>query len=264
MKIIIKLCLCLLVIVNTGTSVFGQEDIFFINGKIKDSETKEILRFATIEVNTDNDSLYHSLISDSEGEFTFKVSLGAYHIKIHYLGYKVFEIPITIYNEDIFLGNLYLTKNPTEIGEVQITASNYKQEIDREVHIVTKEMKAGTTTVKSLLNKVKGVSYDPIGNNIKVNNDSKVLLLVDGLEKEQEFIKNLNPERVLRIELLKEPGGKYASEGYSSIINIILKNNYSGYDITLDERAIFDLKSKDLEDVLAINNLYSSFLSFIN
>jgi hypothetical protein len=54
-------------------------------------------------------------------------------------------------------------------------------------------------------------------------------------------VKNLAPDRVARIEVIRNPSGRYHTEGYTSVINIVLKKNYKGFDSSLEEEHLYSL-----------------------
>lgn len=54
---------------------------------------------------------------------------------------------------------------------------------------------------------MNGLTYDRYNRAIKVDGDTRVIMLVNGLQKDQEYIKNLNPERIREIEVMRNPGG---------------------------------------------------------
>ncbi|HXC04250.1 MAG TPA: outer membrane beta-barrel protein, partial [Bacteroidia bacterium] len=92
-------------------------------------------------------------------------------------------------------------------------------------------------------------------NTIKVDNNSKVIILVDGLEKDQEYIKNLSPDRLKKIEVIRSPGGRYGLEGYSAVINIILKKDYRGTEVFLSDRTMVKPDAAKPEYIPVQNNV---------
>lgn len=94
---------------------------------------------------------------------------------------------------------------------VSVTANASENRIDRDEQVVTDKMREGAADTKDVLDKVNGVEYDRYSNSIKVDNDSKVLILVDGMEKDQEYIKNLAPERLKKVEVIRKSRGPLCS-----------------------------------------------------
>ncbi|HEY4799339.1 MAG TPA: outer membrane beta-barrel protein, partial [Bacteroidia bacterium] len=84
-------------------------------------------------------------------------------------------------------------------------------------------------------------------------------ILVDGLEKDQEYIKNLSPDRLKKIEIIRDPGGRYALEGYSAVINIILKKDYQGTELFISDRPILDPDAVKRNYIPVQNNSSATF-----
>jgi hypothetical protein len=64
--------------------------------------------------------------------------------------------------------------------------------------------------------------------------------------------------------VITDPSGRYALEGYSAVINIILKDDYKGYEVFLSEKALFDPDANDKKYILPINNASATFNYTIN
>ena len=147
-------------------------------------------------------------------------------------------------NENKYLGILRLKAGEAILGEVMIKGTTKKFTIDKDVQLVTAKMREGSTNTLEVLERMNGLSYDRYNRTIKVDGDTKVIMLVNGLEKNQEYIKNLSPDRIKEVEVMRNPGGRYALDGYSAVINIILKNDYRGTEITALENGLLDLDNK--------------------
>jgi len=145
------------------------------------------------------------------------------------------------------------------LGEVTINGSTKESQIDKDVYLVTSDLKVGASNTKDVLSKVKGVNYDRYNNSIKVDGEENVIILVDGLQKDQEYIKNLAPDRLKKIEVMRDPSGRYALEGYSAVINVILKKDYKGVEVFVENRIIVDTDNENTDYVLPINNFSANF-----
>lgn len=229
-----------------------------ISGQVKDAETKEALEFCSISVFNTKDSLITGSVTDNKGFFTVPLKRGRYHFIINFIGYKTDTIKIIDATENKFLGVIKLNPNIKSLNEVSITTSSHENLIDRDEQIVTDKLRAGASNTKDVLDKLNGVEYDRYNNTIKVDNNDKVIILVDGLEKDQEYIKNLSPERLKKIEVIRSPGGRYGLEGYSAVINIILKKDYQGTEIFLSDRTMLDPDAVKKEYTLVQNGINAS------
>ncbi len=233
-----------------------------VHGKIKDVSTTLPIEFATIAVsNVVNDSLVTSMISDSKGEFMFDITPGQYKISLRCLGYITIEETINVYEQDLYLKPFNMIMDNNALEEVSVIGSSYNEQYDMSIQNITKQFAEGTNNVKDLLSKIRGINVDPLDNSIRVDNKENVLLLVNGIKKDQTYIKNLSPDRISRIEISRNLTGRYISEGYTSVINIILKRNYTGYDLYLEEKGLYSLDKSNGNDIL-FNNLSSIDLTY--
>lgn len=227
-----------------------------VYGKLKDS--KQVVEFATVAIKKVNsNTIVTSLVTDLQGEFVFEVEPGKYKLEFRCMGYSPLIKFIEVIDQDVYLKAYEMNIDNKTIGEVQIIASSYKEEYDKSIQLVTKQLKEGANNVSDLLTKIRGINVDPLDNSIKVNNEANVLLLVDGVKKDQTYVKNLSPDRIRRIEVTRNPTGRYISEGYNAVINIILKKNYNGLDISVEEKGLYSLDNSNGDDFL-FNN-YTAF-----
>jgi len=244
--------ICFFIFIFTHTA--SAQNKVNITGQVKDAQTKEVLEFCTVSVYNTADSLMAGAITDDKGFFDIPVSQGAYRIVFSFMGYKNDTTPTITVMQNTFLGVFKLTADVKMLNEFTVKTSSRENLIDKDIQVVTDKMKEGTSNTKEVLDKIPGVDYDRYSNAIKVDNDSKVIILVDGLEKDQEYIKNLSPDRLKKIEILRDPGGRYALEGYSAVINVVLKKNYQGVELFLSNESMFDTDTKDKKKMLIINN----------
>ena len=246
----------ILLILYSAVTASNQD--FYINGIIKDKVTKKIIPFVTVILKNNKDSICSTIISDSKGEFNISTKKGRFKIIFKYIGYKTLETDVNVSHANIFLGTVFMTPNVEELDAVTITANTYENKIDRDVYTITKNLKAGTASAAELLGKLREVDYDYFDNSIRVNNKTKVLLLIDGLKKSQKYIKNISPDRITRIEVIKDPGGKYTAEGYDAVINLILKKNYTGFEAFTSDRNVTNLSGANGNNPLIYSNIYSN------
>ncbi|MDR2233114.1 MAG: outer membrane beta-barrel protein [Tannerella sp.] len=237
-------------------NTFAQQQV---SGAVKDSITGESIGYATVEVLTPGDSLLIGGITDGDGLFSIPVGANELKIRIRFIGYKTYESPVTVRN----MGTILMAEDATQLSEVTVTASNRVTKIDRDVYVVSRDLKAGTATSRELLGKLNGVVYNPYDQSLSFNGSTNILVLVDGIEQDQNMAKTLPPDRIERVEVIKDPVGKYAADGYTAVFNIILKKDYSGIDINANFNPMMNFinrqgnKSAFLQENSSLNILYT-------
>ncbi|NOZ34124.1 MAG: outer membrane beta-barrel protein [Chlorobi bacterium] len=239
-------------LVISGNNAFAEKDVG-VTGQVKEAKTKKPIEFCTVKVFNLKDSLLTGATTDMNGFFSVPLTRGNYKFVTEYIGYKSDTIKVSIKTGTEFIGIIKLRPDENSIGEVTISGTTSEIETDKDVFLVTSKMKTGTANTKDVLDKIKGVSYDRYNNSIKVDNEDNIIILVNGLQKDQEYIKNLAPDRLKRIEVIRDPSGRYALEGYSAVINVILKNDYKGLEFYSANQMLSDIDNKN-GNYFPINN----------
>ncbi len=226
---------------------------YLVSAKVKDEISSEALVFSTVAV-LKEDSAINFAITDKKGYFEIPVNNGKYKLVIRFIGYKTDTINFSISGNNNYLGNIKLKPTNTELKGAEITASTKNTDINKNEVLVTKKMRTGASSAREVMEKINGVSYDRYKDAIKIDNKSNIVILVNGLEKNQEYIKNIDPERISKIEVIRDPSGRYGIEGYSAILNVILKQNYQGHEAFASSQNIFDTKAQQGKHMLPIQN----------
>ena len=242
-----------IIIILLNSSLLLANPKLEITGQVKDSNTKEALIFCTVSVYDSQDSLIMGAVTNDNGFFNLPLNRNNYKIIISYVGYISDTLNLSV-NEDKFLGIIKLEPNNIEMEGVTVEASTHQQQLDKDVQLVTKHLRTGAANTSDVLDKIKGITYDRYNNSIKVDGEDNIIILVNGLEKDQEYIRNLNPDRLKEIEIIRDPSGRYALEGYSAVINVILKDNYKGSEIFIQNMALIDLDASKPEYIFALYN----------
>ena len=215
-----------------------------ISGQVKDQETKENLLYSKVLILNNKDSIIAGGITDEKGFFKIPVNPGQYKFVITSYGYISDTLSTRMVRDHIFLGVFKLNKNVLNLEEMKVLASSRTENLDKDVQVVTEALKKGATAAKDVLNRIAGISYDDYSGTLKVDSDENIMVLVNGVEKNQEYVQNLDPERLLRVETTRDPGGRYGLEGYTAILNIILKTNYTGTELYMKEIQVVDVNTE--------------------
>jgi len=247
----------ILLFMSGSLTLFAQKHE--LTGQIKDNKTKESLAFCHVMAYNTKDSLISAGISDDKGFFKLILPTNNYKIVFDFVSYQKDTLAIHL-NKDTYIGTIGLQVNENQLNEITVKDYTSKTEIDKESFVVTKSMRINTNTTKTLLAKVNGISYDPINNSIKIDGKSNIIFLVNGMEKNQNYIQNLNPDKIKKIEVTRNPGGRYGLEGFDAIINLILKDDYQGVDIQINPQVIV-VTNNDNKGLWTINRLLNSSVS---
>lgn len=238
----------------SSITLFSSAQNQYISGTIVDSKTKEAMPFCKLTLKQDT-TVSAFAVSDMNGYFELPATYGNYNLSIKFIGYISDSIALEVRSKNIFLGTINLEQNNSTLNTVEVKGNIRDVDIDKNEFIITDEMRAGTSKAIDLLDKVEGISYNKYNKTIKVDNEQNVLLLVNGLQKSESFIKNINPKQIAKVEVIRDPSGQYGLEGYTSVINIKLKKNYVGQELMVSTETIFDPKTKITENLVPISGL---------
>lgn len=240
MKASINVIILFSVFLFSSFQVFAQETVE-ISGQVKDEKTKENLPYCKVIALDDNDSIIRGGITDEKGFFKLPLAPGQYTLVIRFYGYENDTVQTGSFQEDTFLGVFKLKQSAINIEEVKVEASSHIDMLDKDIQIITDEQKNGSTATKDVLDKITGISYDDYAGTLKVDNDANIMILVNGVEKSQEYVQNLDPERLIRVETIRDPGGRYGLEGYTAILNVVLKRDYQGSELYIEQMQLIDI-----------------------
>ncbi|MDC1105933.1 outer membrane beta-barrel protein [Prolixibacteraceae bacterium] len=199
--------------------------------------------YATVALyGADKLELIGGTITSEKGTFELDApQQESYVLMVSAIGFEKKEIPISG-NRKTISQTVVMKQSVTSIDEIKIEGDAIINKIDTEVVIVTKEMQKRSPSTIWLLRDTPGVEVDDLKNSIEVDGQSNVLLLVDGVKKPSQYIKNLNSHRIQKMEILRDVNGRYAMEGYSSVINVITRKNYQGFAAYLNDTEMFQTR----------------------
>ena len=221
--------LVLLTLLFLSIQVYSQHEI---SGRIIQQPGDEPLEFINIILNNEDSVFVAGLISDQSGKFKFKnIPSGNYYIAVTYLGYAPESITMRALSKSIDLGDIYVREEATLLNEVAVTASSITNKVDRLVVFITDQQKAHSSDGMNLLTTLQlpRLIVNPLIGSISLPGDEKVQLCINGIKVEENDIKALKPNEIIRIEYIDNPGVRY--ENAAVVINYILKRETTGGNV---------------------------------
>lgn len=252
-----KLILFLLYLCSTCV-LFSQNII----GKISDSDG--VLPGASVVI-TKNDSVIAACLTDAEGAFIFNdIPLSKYIISLSYIGYNTKSDTI------VLQGNFYkeytLESSSYTLSEVNVTSDRsniVKNSPHGNVFFLSTNAK-NQKDVFNALREIPKLDIDLSYKSIRLNDGSKPLIMVNGIERENGIINAIDPQDIEQIEIIEVASARYLAEGITSAINIKLKdkpNNEYKYlntgTVQNPTKALFGVTDLSLD---MGNNKYSLYL----
>ncbi len=237
------------------SSFTGYAQAYKVQGKVYIDKPRQPIDFSMVTIVNSEDSVINSVITDENGVYNLEISSGQYKLMVQSMGFHTVSQDFNVDSEDVFMKNIYLEEDTKQLDEVTVTGEIYEQKFDRSVQVITKEMRIGASTTADLLDKVPGINIDKFNNKMTVNNKDNVLVMVDGVRKNEGYIRDIAPDRIKSIEIIQNPTGRYLSEGYSVLVNVVLKKDYSGISIGLEDQSLWSLDKGNGGDLFIQNNL---------
>ncbi|MFZ2784467.1 MAG: outer membrane beta-barrel family protein [Sediminibacterium sp.] len=202
-----------------------------VKGAVKDSETSRFVPFATVELLKSLDStLVKATATNNDGLYLIEnIAYGKYLLRISSIGYQTKILPEFEISSDKYAIQFETTNLLTEtksIAEVVVTGFKLNGTLvdDKTIYAVKSKSAEFAQSGLELLRQLPDVTVDYMSDNVRLAGSSNILFQVNGRKVERNYLMQLNPELVDKIEVNTNPGAKYESD-VDAIINLILRKD---------------------------------------
>ena len=194
------------------------------------NQLKEPVSFATAKITSVADSNYFfDAVSDSLGIVSFSsINSGQYIVSVTSLNYAPLKKGITI-REGQNQFTMSLDVVDSKLNAVVVTANRplFRQEDDKTI-VDPEVLAASSTSAYEILEQTPGLFVDQDGN-IYLNSTRPATVYINGREQKMSaadistMLKNLPPNAIASIEILRTPSARYDASGSGGIVNVVLK-----------------------------------------
>jgi len=202
-----------------------------IKGAVKDSQTSQFVPFAAVELLKSPDStLVKATATNNDGWFLIEnIAYGKYFLRISSVGYLKKISPEFEISQDKCLIQFETTNLLTEtksIAEVVVTGYKLNGTLvdDKTIYTVKSKSAEFAQSGLELLRQLPDVTVDYMSDNVRLAGSSNILFQINGRKVERNYLMQLNPELVDKIEVNTNPGAKYESD-VDAIINLVLRKD---------------------------------------
>lgn len=117
------------------------------------------------------------------------------------------------------------------LGEVTVNGMRTIQKVDRTLFLPTKKMARSSANGYDLLKlmMLPGINVDPVQQTISSLRGGGVQVRINDVKAGTQDILALQPDEVVRVEYIDNPGVRYSDTSLDAVINYIVKRRYSGY-----------------------------------
>src|SRR5512133_2688454 len=199
-----------------------------ITGKLVHDSTSTPVSFASVALlNAADSSVLSGVITDDNGKFVFAdIPFGKYRVKATFVGYKAIDIrniEVSRQNKTVDLKEMKMTEEVKNIDAAVIVGQRLKGEekVDRTVFTLNDDIRKASTNALDALKHIPSVSVD-FQNNVSLEGQTNIQFYVDGVLRNKDYVAQIKPDMIDKIELITNPGAKYDAD-VSGVINIVLK-----------------------------------------
>jgi len=246
-----------------------------ITGQLKDQQNMQAVSFATVALRRLSDStLITGTSSNLDGEFQLgSIPAGKYSLIISAIEFSCVVKNIDL-KSDFNTGIILLQQKSVTLGEVVVIGerTKAKTEPDKTIYYMNKKLYDASDNGVDMLSYIPGVQVD-IMKNISLEGSQYILILVDGIERDRNFLSQLNASKIDKVEVINTPGSKYDAD-VTGVINIILKKDKSSgidghihLEIPTSKSEIYVFPDYSFNYSFSKFNLYTSYdgdLSYFN
>jgi len=109
-----------------------------------------------------------------------------------------------------------------------VEAETIKRDGNHDIITITREMRKNVSNTVQMLGKIPGMYLDRSSNTLEYMGKKNIKILMDSVEKDEDFIKRLGHIRFDKVDIIRNPTGRYSD--YDLLINLRTRENYEGYD----------------------------------
>ena len=117
------------------------------------------------------------------------------------------------------------------LGEVTVNGMRTIHKVDRTLFLPTKKMARSSANGYDLLKlmMLPGIQVDPVQQKITSLRGGGVQIRINDVKAGTQDILSLQPDEVIRVEYIDNPGVRYSDTSLDAVINYVVKRRYSGY-----------------------------------
>ncbi|MDQ2180658.1 TonB-dependent receptor domain-containing protein [Marinifilum sp. D714] len=248
--------------------VYATERKQKMHGVVCDQKDKSPIAFATVSLHQQRDtSLITGTTSNQDGYFEIdQVKNGSYLLRISFIGYQTYMLPVRLdKNHNFNLGTVSLHEETIHMAETVVVGERIKAKtIDNGTSfLMNKKIYSNSNSGVDILKHVPGVQID-LMKNISLDGSSNIKILVDGKERDKQYLEQLNAKQIDRVEIIRDPGANYDAS-ITGVIHVILKERELGMSGHIFSEIPTNSKEIFLDPTFGLNynnrklNLYTSY-----
>lgn len=216
-----------------------------VKGTVVSASENTVLAGSTVVVKDAGGKIVSSTNTRKDGAFNLKVQPSTTIIvSINYIGFNTYESDaITLHQEDLDLGRIYLDIKSTMLEGVTVVASRKKPLVqstkDKLIYNAASDISNKSGNAADVLRKAPMLTVGANGE-LKLRGNANIKVLINGIPSRimaknlKEALKMIPASSIVSVEVMTNPSSKYEAEGAAGVVNIITKKKLKGTSGTLD------------------------------
>ncbi len=199
-----------------------------IKGIVNDPATSNPVSYATVALYSLPDSTMKTgVVTNQDGLFAFNnLKKGLYFYEVSFVGFKSSRsksISLDGKQGVVDSGKILLEEKTETLAQVEVVGERLKgtEAVDRTIYTIPESAVKVAGSGTDILRRIPSVQVD-LSNNISLQGNTNILILIDGKERDNNFIAQLDPKSIDKVEVITNPSSKYDA-GVRGVINVILK-----------------------------------------
>ncbi len=229
--------------------LFSQSQI---TGLVKNNNEK-LIEFVEVQLKNKDSIIVKNELTNSKGKFIVLCEKGEYILSIKQFGNILSKQKISVNQESVDVGTIYISENKTKLAEVIVTSKKkiIERKIDRLIFNVENSISAIGGDALDVLKVTPTLLLQE--NSISIAGKSSVNVMVNDriiqLSGDEliNMIKSIPSDNISKIEVITTPPAKYDANGNSGLVNIVLKraknDSFNGNVKTSYTQAKYDTKN---------------------
>lgn len=137
------------------------------------------------------------------------------------------------------------------LGTAVVTARHIQRDARGTTLMVTNKLRGKHSNALSMLREIPGIRYNPTSEEIKINGTTSIAYQVNGIDKTANEVRTIPTDAIHCIEVLNQFEGKYLTDGIRYVVNVKLKESYTGLDLVAQNFLIASPSGNNGDDVVA-------------
>ncbi|RPA69372.1 TonB-dependent receptor [Cyclobacteriaceae bacterium YHN15] len=254
---------CTILAISAQTKAQSTEKM---TGTLLNASNKEPVPFANVAMYQLPDSVFIAgTNTDIHGYFQLPFTMdNPSFLKFSYMGFENLIFPMGT-SGSLNVGKVYIQEAEMLLETLVVEGEKVagSTEGEKAVFLINRQHVAASNTGMDILNLIPGVFVD-FNQSIRIGGKTKVLIFVNGAEREHSYVQQLRAEQIDKIEVILNPSARFAADA-DAVIHILLVERESGFsgmvygELPVSRKEIYSFPTASLSFYSPKFHIYTSY-----